>query len=123
MAQTSDLAPDNEATTAAAARVNRASAKAREAQLEEQVAQLQNDLKGIAATLAKLTSDRVNEAKAVAKNEAHNLQRHAENAVDEVQLRAMDMEEQLKASIREKPLTAVASALGIGYLLALLTRH
>ena len=127
MATTSDLAPDRKPvptpdTAPAAARVARASSKVREAQLEEQVSQLQADLKSIAATLARLSNDKVNEVKAVAKSEAHHLQRQAEHVVEDVQERASDLEAQLKDTIREKPLTAVASAMGIGFILALLTR-
>ncbi|MDB5613156.1 MAG: hypothetical protein JWQ22_809 [Devosia sp.] len=127
MATTSDLAPERKADLAperkpAAARVSRASTKAREAQLEDQVSQLQSDLKAIAATLARLSNDKVNEAKAVANNQVNNLQRQAEHVVEDVQERASDIEQQLKATIREKPLTAVASAIGIGFVLALLSR-
>ena len=120
MATTSDLAPERKP---AAARASRASAKVREAQLEDQVSQLQSDLKSIAATLARLSNDKVNEVKAVAKSEASHLQRQAENVVEDVQEKASDIEQQLKATIREKPLTAVASAIGIGFVLALLSRH
>jgi ElaB/YqjD/DUF883 family membrane-anchored ribosome-binding protein len=120
MATTSDLAPE---TKAAEARASRASAKVREAQLEDQISQLQDDLKGIAATLARLSNDKISEAKAVAKSEAHHLQRQAEHVVEDVQDKASDIEQQLKATIREKPLTSVASAIGIGFVLALLSRH
>jgi len=119
MATTSDLAPTRKPR---AARASAASAKVREAQLEDQISQLQNDLKSIASTLAKLSNDKVNEVKAVAKSEAHHLQRQAEHVVEDVQERASDLEAQLKDTIREKPLTAVASAMGIGFILALLTR-
>jgi len=116
-----DIAADT--TKPAAARAARASSSIREEQLEDQIAQLQDDLKSIASTLAKLSNDKVNEAKAVAKSEAHHLQRQAEHVVEDVQEKASDIEQQLKATIREKPLTAVASAIGIGYVLALLSRH
>ena len=119
MATTSDLAPGRNP----AARASRASGKVREAQLEAQVAQLQDDIKAIAATLARLSNDKVNEVKAVAKSEAHHLQRQAENVVEDVQDQASALEKQLKDTIREKPLTAVASAVGIGFILALLSRH
>lgn len=124
MATTSDLAPNRteEAVDKVAATANRAKAKAREEQLEDQIAQLQTDLKSIAATLAKLSSDKVNEVKDIAKSEARHLQRQGQNVVEDVQDQAADLERQLKDTIREKPLTAVASAVGIGFVLALLTR-
>ena len=102
---------------------SRASTKPREDQLEDQIAQLQTDLKAIAATLTKLSTDKVNEARDTAKDEARNMQRQGQQVIDEVQDQAGAMEQQLKDTIREKPLTAVASAIGIGYILALLSRH
>ena len=92
-------------------------------QLEQQVSQLQNDIREIAATLAQLTGDKVTEARSVAQNEVHRLQRQGQNALDEVQLQAGALEQSLKQTIREKPFTAVASALGVGFILALLSRH
>ncbi|MBS3847384.1 DUF883 family protein [Devosia sp. J2-20] len=118
MASTSDLAPERSKTSR-----SRASTKPREDQLEDQIAQLQADLKAIAATLTKLSTDKVNEARDTAKDEARNMQRQGQHVIDEVQDQAGAMEQQLKDTIREKPLTAVASAIGIGYILALLSRH
>jgi ElaB/YqjD/DUF883 family membrane-anchored ribosome-binding protein len=90
----------------------------REEQLEAQVSQLQADLKAITETLAKLTGEKVSEARALAKTEAKGQQ-----MLDEAQGQAGEVEKQLKDSIREKPLTAVAAAAGVGFVLALLTRH
>jgi len=121
MDNNSDLAP--EAEPAVEAEISRAAAKARETQLESQVGQLQEDLKAIAATLARLTSDKVSEVRDVAKSEARHLQRQGQHVVDDVQNQASAMEQQLKDTIREKPFTAVASAIGIGFVLALLSRR
>jgi ElaB/YqjD/DUF883 family membrane-anchored ribosome-binding protein len=128
MANTSDLAPGRttppgNAGSSAAARASRASAKLRETQLEEQVSQLQDDIKAIAATLARLSNEKVNEVRDLAKGEARHLQRQGQHVVDDVQEQASALEQQLKDTIREKPLTAVASAVGIGFILALLSRH
>lgn len=126
MATTSDLAPsraDTDTKPSPRATVNRARAKVREEQLEDQISQLQADLKSIAATLAKLSGDKVNEVKDIAKSEARHLQRQGQHVVEDVQDQASQLEQQLKDTIREKPLTAVASAIGIGFVLALLSRH
>jgi ElaB/YqjD/DUF883 family membrane-anchored ribosome-binding protein len=120
MATTSDLAPTPRKAAAAATRTP---AQVREEQLELQIAQLQTDLKGIAATLAKLSNDKVNEAKDAARSEALNLQRKGQDVLGDVQGQASEIEQQLKDRIREKPLTAVASAIGIGFILALLSRR
>ena len=119
MANTPDLAPTRRKAASAA---SEASAEMREEQLEVQIAQLQADLKGIAATLAKLSNDKVNEVKDAAKSEARHLQRQGQNVLEDVQDQAGEFEQQLKDKIRERPLTAVASAIGIGYVLALLSR-
>ncbi len=52
-----------------------------------------------------------------------HLRRQGQGMLDEAQSQAGAMEKQLTDTIREKPLTAVASAMGIGFILALLTRH
>lgn len=121
MATTSDLAPSRPKRTTNGPRAS-AAAKPREEQLEDQISQLQTDLKAIAATLAKLSGEKVNEVRDVAKGEMRHLQRQGQHVIDDVQDQASAVEKQLKDTIREKPLTAVASAIGIGFILALLTR-
>lgn len=121
MATTSDLAPTPR--KAAASARSATSSKPREEQLEEQISQLQSDLKAIASTLAKLSSEKVNEVRGAAKDEVRHLQRQGQNVLDDVQDQAGALEKQLKDTIREKPLTAVASAVGIGFILALLSRR
>ena len=130
MANTPDMAPSrttpSAATRSARTTGNRAGAattSAREARLEDQVAQLQDDIKAIASTLARLSNEKVNEVRDVAKSEARHLQRQGQHVVEDVQEQASALEQQIKDTIREKPLTAVASALGIGFILALLSRH
>jgi len=137
MATTSDMAPTprkpgngnrtNKPLAAAAdtaeASVRGTAAETRERELEAQVAQLQSDLKSITETLGKLTGDKVGEARAIAKTELRNIQAKGEELLSEAQDHASEMEKQLKDTIREKPLTAVAAAAGIGFVFALLTRH
>lgn len=99
-----------------------ASGSARGHELEDQIEQLQQDLKGIAATLAGLAGDKVTEARGVAEKEARHLARTGQHAVDEVQDEFGQMERRLKDTIREKPLTAVAGAIALGFILAVVTR-
>lgn len=121
MADTPEMAPTRGKTSNRAPRA--AASRVKEKHLEDQIAQLQDDLKGIAATLARLSSDKVNEVKDVAKSEARHLQRQGQHVIEDVQDQAGELERQLKDTIREKPLTAVASAVGIGFILALLSRR
>lgn len=120
MASTTDMAP-----TAARKPSNtssRTSTKTREQELEAQVAQLQSDLKSITETLGKLTGEKAGEVRDLAQAEFRQLKRRGKHMVEEAQDHAGEYEQQLKDTIREKPLTAVATALGVGFVLALLTR-
>lgn len=111
----------------AAAAVEKAAASAKAAlsdsELEAQIAQLQADLKAIGDTLGRITGEKVSEARSIAKTHVGNLQEHGERLINDAQGQAGEAEKQLKDTIREKPLTAVAAAAGIGFVLALLTRH
>ena len=121
MASTTDMAP-----TAARKAANNTTAsvtqKTREQELEAQVAQLQSDFKSIAETLKKLTGEKAGEVREIAETEIRHLKRRGQHMVEEAQDQAGEYEQQLKDTIREKPLTAVATALGVGFVLALLTR-
>jgi hypothetical protein len=79
-------------------------------------------MKAIAQTLAGLAEDKVGEAQSVARREARNLARSGQQAVEDVQDEFGQLERQIKDTIREKPLTAVAGAIALGYILAVVSR-
>jgi ElaB/YqjD/DUF883 family membrane-anchored ribosome-binding protein len=120
MATTSDMAP-----TRRKSGNDRSAAKAetREQQLESQVVQLQQDLKAISETLSKLTGEKVGEARSLATSEVQHLRERGQQMLSQAQDQMGETEKQLKDTIRDKPLTAVVAAAGIGFLFALLTRH
>ena len=118
MATTSDLAPTRRKSNGS----SRASSAAKEQALEAQISQLQSDLKGIASTLARISGDKVSEARDTAKSEYVQLRKQGQHVVEAVQDNAGQFEKQIKDQIREKPLTAVVTAVGIGFLLALFSR-
>ncbi|MBL8595119.1 MAG: DUF883 family protein [Devosia sp.] len=129
MASTTDMAPNRTATKAPARRAangpRRAAARqsqSREDELSAQVHQLQSDLKSIAATLASLAEDKVNDAQKLARREVKNLARTGQSAVEDVQDEFGQLEKQIKDTIREKPLTAVAGAIALGFVLAVVSR-
>ena len=117
MATTSDMAPGRKTP------VKSTASRGREQELEAQVKQLQDDLKSITETLGKLTGEKAGEARDVAASELRHLKRKGQDMINEAQGQAEEVEKQLKDTIREKPLTAVATAAGIGFVLAMLTRH
>jgi ElaB/YqjD/DUF883 family membrane-anchored ribosome-binding protein len=90
--------------------------------LEVQIARLQDDLKSIAASIASLAEDKVSDARGTAKREARHLVKAGQHAVEGVTDEFGHMEKQIKDSIREKPLTAVAGAIALGFLLAMISR-
>lgn len=105
-----------------AANDRRADEQRLEDDLKAQVAQLQADLKGIAASLAALAEDKVAVAKHEVKHDVAELAKAGQKKIDEVQDEFSDLEKQLKDTIREKPLTAVAGAIALGFILAVVSR-
>lgn len=135
MATTTDMAPNRAASStprrspangarraSAAARAAAASSASREDELGDQISQLQADMKAIAQTLAGLAEDKVSEAQSVAKREVKNVAKAGQNAIEDAQDEFNQLERQIKDTIRDKPLTAVAGAIALGYILAVVSR-
>ena len=129
MASTTDMAPSRStngstrrraATTTTPRRTT--ASRAREPDLEAQVQQLQTDIKAIASTLATLAEEKVGEAQSMAKRELKNLKAQGQSAVEDAQDEFGQIEKQIKDTIREKPLTAVAGAIALGFILAVVSR-
>ena len=112
------------ATSAARAAGNRTrrTARAKADDLESQVAQLQNDLKSIAQTLTRMGEGKVDEVRGMAKSRAAEIRGKGEELVETAQDEFGAFERQIKDTIREKPLTAVAGAIALGYILAIVSR-
>lgn len=94
----------------------------REESLEAQIGQLQRDLKAIGATLAGIAEQQVSNARGAAKGEVNHLVRSGQHAVEDIQDEFVHVEKQVKDAIRRRPLTAVAGAVAVGFVVALLTR-
>lgn len=122
MATTTDMAPTRSNGSKRPASRSRSTRRSREDQLGDQVQQLQDDLKSITATLGKLADERVGDAQKIAKREVKNLARNGANAVEDVQDEFGHLEKQIKDTIRERPLTAVAGAIALGFVLAVVSR-
>lgn len=120
MAETADLAPNR--TTARPSRARRAVNRAREENLEAQVERLQTDLKKIAETLTRMGESKVDEVQGVARREVRHIVANSQQAFEDIQDEFSHVERQIKDTIRQKPLTAVAGALAVGFVIALLTR-
>jgi len=111
----------------AAAPVRRAASRAPSSRsqesLEDQVSKLQDDIKAIGASLAKLGDSKVSEARSNAKAQYKSLAKSGQHVIDDLGDQMNAYEGQITDAIRERPLTAVAGAIGVGFLIALLSRR
>jgi len=111
----------------AAAPVRRAANRARSSRsqesLEDQVSKLQDDIKAIGASLAKLSDSKVSEARSAAKTQYKSLVKSGQHVVDDLGDQVNAYESQITDAIRERPLTAITGAIGVGFLIALLSRR
>ena len=110
------------AASTAATRTRRATSRAKADDLEAQVSKLQDDIKSIAQTLTRMGESKVGEVRGMAKNRAAELKGKGEELIESAQDEFSAFERQIKDTIREKPLTAVAGALALGFLIAVITR-
>jgi ElaB/YqjD/DUF883 family membrane-anchored ribosome-binding protein len=131
MADTEATAPTraaNSSTRRAAANGAGTATRARRAtraksdDLEAQVSQLQADLKSITQTLGRMGESKVDEVKGMARSRAADIRGKGEEMLETAQDEFNAFEKQIKDTIREKPLTAVAGALAFGFILAVITR-
>jgi len=81
------------------------------ATLEEQVTQLRSDIRSIASTLT-----------SIGQSGASELKSQGQSALDYAQDEFGAIEKQVRDTIRERPLTAIASAVAAGFILAVITR-
>lgn len=94
-----------------------------QANLEEDVRQLQRDIKKLTDLLAKTKQHSYSAASHAATEGIEQLRVHGDAAVEGLRQSAEDIEAQLVAAVREKPVTSLALAAGIGFLFALISRR
>jgi ElaB/YqjD/DUF883 family membrane-anchored ribosome-binding protein len=91
--------------------------------LEADIKQLKADLEKLAKQMAATSEHGYGTAKRAAAFGAEQLRTQGEAKLDELRASAKDIEEQIMASVREKPVTSLAIAAGVGFLFALLARR
>lgn len=87
--------------------------------LEAEVARLREDI----ATLAEQLQKTGKHAREAAAEGVDVLRSQGEAAIDGLRANAKDVEAQLAATVREKPVTSLAIAAGIGFLFAIISRR
>lgn len=90
---------------------------------EADIKQLKADLEKLAKQMAATGEHGYGTAKRAAAFGAEQLRTQGEAKLDELRASAKDIEEQIMASVREKPVTSLAIAAGVGFLFALLARR
>lgn len=91
--------------------------------LQQQIAQLKEDLASIAATLTTIGTRKVQQAKQDATNAYGDAYEQGEDIIHTLKDRAASMEEQITDYVQDRPITSLAIAAGIGYLFSALTRR
>lgn len=91
--------------------------------LEADIKQLRADIDKLAKQLAKTGEHGYGTARRAAAEGVEQLRAQGEAAMDSLRSNARDLEEQVIANVREKPVTSLAIAAGVGFLFALLSRR
>lgn len=120
----------NEATGAAAGRANapRPAAAERERErdvdtLSGQVEALKNDVSALTATLADLLKSSAREGRGKVERKADEYYREGRRQAEAVLGEARALEQEFEEQIGRNPLTAVMIALGLGFLIGLMSRR
>lgn len=91
--------------------------------LEDDIALLRADLAKLAEQFSKAGQTSYEAARRAAKQGAEQLKSQGEAALDDFKVGAENIEAQLSQAVREKPVTSLAVAAGVGFLFALLARR
>ncbi|MER9444415.1 hypothetical protein NKI79_24140 [Mesorhizobium sp. M0340] len=91
--------------------------------IEADIAQLKADIDQLTKLLAKTGEHGYGAARRVAAESVEQLRTQGEAAFDSLRTNARDIEAQMIAHMREKPVTSLAIAAGVGFLFALLARR
>lgn len=91
--------------------------------LESEIQQLRADIDKLAKQFAVTGEHGLGTAKRAAAEGVEHLRAQGEAAIGSLRENARDMEAQMISSVREKPVTSLAIAAGVGFLFALLARR
>lgn len=90
-------------------------------ELEAEVRRLREDIAKLTEQLSKTGSHSYGTARRAASEGVDAIKAQGEAAIDSLRSNARDLEEQLVTNVREKPITSLAIAAGVGYLFALIS--
>lgn len=93
------------------------------ADIEADIRQLREDIAALAKQVAATGEQSFTAARRAAVDGVAQLREQSEATFDTLRAGARDVEAEVLRSVREKPVTALAIAAGVGYLVALFTRR
>jgi ElaB/YqjD/DUF883 family membrane-anchored ribosome-binding protein len=92
-------------------------------ELQEQIETLKNDISAISTTLADLLKAGVREGRATLRRRADEYKRQGQEQADAAVGSAREYGEALEERIAQNPFSAVLVALGLGFLIGLMSRR
>jgi ElaB/YqjD/DUF883 family membrane-anchored ribosome-binding protein len=98
-------------------------AKASQSEIEAQIATLREEIAKLSAQVQSSGERSYDAARKIASEGVDHIRAQGEAAVERLRTNATDIEQQLADSVREKPVTSLAIAAGIGFLFALMARR
>jgi len=94
-----------------------------QSEIEAQIATLREEIAKLSAQIQSSGERSYGAAKKLASESVDHLKAQGEATLNRVRSNAEDIEAQLSASVREKPVTSLAIAAGVGFLFALISRR
>ena len=91
--------------------------------MEAEISRLREDVAKLTELISATGQHSYSAARRAATEGAEQLRVKGEAAVSALKSNADDLERQLTSSVREKPITSLAIAAGVGFFLALLSRR
>lgn len=91
-------------------------------ELRENIAELRKDFKDLLTTVERLAVTQADGVATHLREGLHDYVERGEEALDQVRERAEHLYEDLHETVERNPLTALLIALGLGFLIGLLTR-
>lgn len=107
----------------AAGKVDKIETERTVSDLEAELKQLREDVAKLTEQLARTGQHGYGAARRAASEGLDQLRAQGEAAVEGLKGNARDIEDQLALKVREKPITSLAIAAGIGYFFALISRR
>ena len=92
-------------------------------EIEAQIATLREEIAKLSAQVASSSERSYDAARKIASESVDQLRAQGEATMQRLRSNATDIEQQLTDSVREKPVTSLAIAAGIGFLFALIARR